>query len=136
MKEYDQFMQQVKGRGKSKAPKETFANDFLDPKAAYMRGGQDPVTGKALPHINPDAPRGRKPDVVDRFAMSVARMQPKIAKLNEMQERADKIGDMMNRRKITPAEREANLERMINKFMQEGLSPQTARRLAMERMQD
>jgi pyrroline-5-carboxylate reductase len=40
----------------------------------------------------------------------------------------------MNRRKLTPVESNASLERMINKFMQQGLSPETARKLAMERM--
>jgi hypothetical protein len=99
----------------NKDKKNIYANDFLDPKAAYMRGGQDPVTGKALPNINPNAPK-RKPDVVDQFGMSVARLQPEIQKRNEMQERLDKIGDFMNRRKTTPAGQiQGSFNRMFDK---------------------
>ena len=92
-----------------------YANDFLDPKAAYMRGGQDPVTGEALPDIDSDAPK-RQPDVVDQFAMSVAKMQPEIQKRNEMQERLNRIGDFMNRRNTTPTGQiQGSFNRMFDK---------------------
>jgi hypothetical protein len=138
MKEYDQFMQQVKGKKKTEAPVDTFGKEWTKKDKLGnpdYNVGYDPNYRLSAPSEEPSKPkRVGRPNAVERFAMAVEKFKPEIEKREMMQKMVEKISSPMNRRKLTPVESKASLERMINRFMQQGLSPETARKLAMERM--
>ncbi len=132
MKEYDQFMQQVKG--KQKAPKDGF-NSAL----GYNPSISPDSTPKQMPFdLNAADDRYqslmRKIGEVKDPAMQSRLMQQYATPMLKGMQSAARSAYSVDRKK-TPAEYEARMERMIAAYVQSGLSPQTARKLAMERMQ-
>jgi hypothetical protein len=151
MKEYDQFMRQVKGKKKTEAPVDTFA-----PTEGYANEFGSPASMKAALGYDPNSDFNSENKPTRKFSASDAGDQ-----LGEISRKISAIKDPLQqmkafnqfyrpafqavqqttreaasgRGKPTGAEYEARMERMIAAYVQSGLSPQTARRLAMERMQ-
>jgi hypothetical protein len=62
-----------------------YANNFLDPKAAYMRGGQDSVTGTTFSSIDPSASKGRT-DGIGQYMQGMRRAAPILRQMQRDQE--------------------------------------------------
>jgi hypothetical protein len=84
MSEYDQFMRQVKGRGKSKG----FANEFGSTASMKAALGYDPKT------MVEKTPR-RKADGVDYYMASMRAAEPKVRQMMETQAEAQSQASRM-----------------------------------------
>jgi hypothetical protein len=88
MKEYDQFMRQVKGRGKSMAPNEGFANEFGSTASMKASLGYDPqVKATSVPK--------RKMDGVESYMASMRASEPQVRQMMETQAEAQSQASRM-----------------------------------------